>query len=203
MRKKATRCAPTSFGVLAVLAALLLAGYTAGGCTAGGVYIPPTLTPLSGEQPSLEGEGKIAIIETNRGTIRCQLRPDAAPKTVENFEQLANEGWYDGHTFFRVEPGFVIQGGSPNDSPTGDIGYTVEAEIGLPHEAGALAMARTSDEVNPERRSSGSQFYITLAATPQLDGAYTVFGYCTDSLDVVKNIQEGDVMEEVRVQTRQ
>ena len=119
---------------------------------------------------------------------------------MANFEKLANQGWYDGRTFFRVEPGFVIQGGSPTNDATGDIGYTVEAEIGLTHEAGALASARTADNVNPERRSSGSQFYITLEATPHLDGAYTVFGYCGDSLSVVKQIQANDPMTRVRVE---
>jgi len=101
-----------------------------------------------------------------------------------------------------VEPGFVIQGGSPNDQASGSIGYTIEAEIRLPHQAGALAMARTPDSVNPERRSDGSQFYITLAATPHLDGAYTVFGDCSASLDVIRRIQVGDKMIRVRVETR-
>lgn len=161
-------------------------------CTAGGIYIPPTLPP----------EGVYARIETTRGTIVCQLRPDAAPQTVANFRKLANEGWYDGRAFFRVEPGFVIQGGSPDDTATGSIGYTIEAEISLPHRPGAIAMARTADAVNPERRSDGSQFYITLGETPQLDGAYTVFGYCTDSLDVARRIQPGDRMLRVRVEER-
>jgi peptidyl-prolyl cis-trans isomerase B (cyclophilin B) len=180
----------------------LLVFFALVGCTAGGIYVPPTLTPLPGEEPLSAAGQMIATIETNRGTILCVLRPDTAPQTVANFEQLANSGWYDGHTFFRVDPGFVIQGGSPTDDARGDIGYTVEAEIGLPHEEGALAMARTGDDVNPERRSSGSQFYITLAATPQLDGAYTVFGYCNQTMDVVKKIQIGDVMRQVRVETR-
>jgi len=161
-------------------------------CTAGGIYIPPTLPP----------EGLYARIETTRGTILCELRPDAAPKTVANFRKLADAGWYDGHTFFRVEPGFVIQGGSPDDTATGSIGYTIEAEISLPHRPGALAMARTGDAVNPERRSDGSQFYITLGETPHLDGAYTVFGYCTGSLDVARQIQVGDRILRVRVEER-
>ncbi|MGC8874709.1 MAG: peptidylprolyl isomerase [Chloroflexia bacterium] len=161
-------------------------------CTAGGIHIPPTLPP----------EGVYARIETVRGTIVCQLRPDAAPKTVANFTKLANAGWYDGHTFFRVEPGFVIQGGSPDDTASGSIGYTIEAEISLPHRPGAIAMARTADTVNPERRSDGSQFYITLGETPHLDGAYTVFGYCTDSLEVARRIQQGDRMLRVRVEER-
>lgn len=174
-----------------VLAILILAG-----CTAGGIYIPPTLPPLSGA-----GQ-KLAIIETPRGIITCVLRPDVAPQTVANFEKLAKEGFYDGKTFFRVEPGFVIQGGSPTNDATGDIGYTVPAEINLPHTAGALAAARVGDQYNPTRASSGSQFYITLAATPQLDGAYTVFGDCAVSLDVVKKIQKGDAMIHVRIEDK-
>lgn len=193
------------FRVLFVLLAVLVLA----GCWAGDIYVPPTLTPLTTSGPSgpaatvlPAGQGTVATIETERGTIVCVLRPDAAPKTVANFVKLANEGFYDGLTFFRVEPNFVIQGGSPDNTATGSIGYTIEAEIGLPHNAGALAMARTADQVNPERRSDGSQFYITLAATPHLDGAYTVFGDCSASLKVVQSIQVGDRMLRVRVETR-
>ena len=178
---------------------LLLIGLCLAGCTAGNVYVPPTLTPVGGAAPAANGQ-KVAVIETVRGTIYCTLRPDVAPQTVANFEKLANEGFYDGKVFFRVEPGFVIQGGSPTNDATGDIGYTVPAEINLTHTAGALATARTGDAVNPTRASSGSQFYITLAATPHLDGAYTVFGDCGESLDVVLQIQKGDAMQRVRVQ---
>lgn len=181
------------FGLVVLLAGLLLLA----GCTAGGVYVPPTLTPLGGGLAS-----KVAVIETPRGTIFCILRPDAAPQTVANFEKLASQGFYNGKTFFRVVPGFVIQGGSPTNDATGDIGYTVPAEIELTHGAGALAMARTDDSINPTRASSGSQFYITLAATPDLDGKYTVFGDCSQSLGVVQKIQVGDEMQTVRVETR-
>jgi peptidyl-prolyl cis-trans isomerase B (cyclophilin B) len=195
------------FSVLFLLLALALLS----GCAAGDVYIPPTLTPGPGQAPivvptaapSPPAKGqKVATIETNRGTILCTLRPDAAPQTVANFETLANSGFYDGHTFFRVEPGFVIQGGSPTDDATGDVGYTVPAEISLKHTAGALAMARIADSGNPTRASSGSQFYITLAAQPGLDGAYTVFGDCGGSMSVIQSIQVGDKMTKVRVETR-
>jgi peptidyl-prolyl cis-trans isomerase B (cyclophilin B) len=180
---------------------VLCAGLVLASCTAGDVYIPATLTPLAGAAtPVAQAGQKVATIETVRGTIYCVLRPDVAPQTVANFEKLASEGFYDGKTFFRLEPGFVIQGGSPTNDATGDIGYTVPAEINLPHTAGALAMARTGDSVNPSRASSGSQFYITLAATPGLDGAYTVFGDCGGSMDVVLKIQKGDVMTSVRVE---
>ena len=117
-----------------------------------------------------------ATIVTAKGDIVVQLDASAAPLTVNNFVSLVRDGFYDGLTFHRVEPGFVIQGGDPLGTGAGGPGYTVPAEIGLPHTEGALAMARQADAVNPERASSGSQFYITLAPTPQLDGAYTVFG---------------------------
>ncbi len=191
-----------------LLGVLLVVILVLSSCTAGGVYIPPTFTPAPGESnpasgsDNTSGSTAIATIETKRGTIVCQLRPDAAPQTVANFTKLANEGWYDGHTFFRVEPGFVIQGGSPNDTASGDIGYTVPAEINLKHKPGALATARTGDQVNPKRESSGSQFYITLGDTSSLDGAYTVFGYCDQSMDVIGKIQKGDTMTKVRVTTK-
>jgi len=114
---------------------------------------------------------------------------------------LTEQGFYNGLTFHRVEPGFVIQGGDPLGTGGGGPGYTVPAEIGLLHGEGAIAMARLSDEVNPERASSGSQFYITLAPTPQLDGAYTVFGQVIEGMDVVQSIAIGDVIERISIST--
>jgi protein-export membrane protein SecD len=140
-----------------------------------------------------------ATISTAKGDIVVQLDADAAPQTVNNFRFLAEQGFYDGLTFHRVEPGFVIQGGDPTGTGTGGPGYTVPAEIQLPHAEGAIAMARQGDEVNPTRASSGSQFYITLAPTPQLDGAYTVFGQVTAGMDVVQSIAIGDVIERVAI----
>lgn len=144
-------------------------------------------------------KGYTATISTAKGDIVVQLRADAAPQTVNNFVFLARQGFYDGLTFHRVEPGFVIQGGDPLGAGTGGPGYTVPAEIGLPHTEGAIAMARRADDVNPARASSGSQFYITLAPTPQLDGAYTVFGQVAEGMDVVQSIAVGDVIEEISV----
>jgi peptidylprolyl isomerase len=140
-----------------------------------------------------------ATISTAKGNIVVQLDASAASLTVNNFVFLAREGFYDGLTFHRVEPGFVIQGGDPLGDGTGGPGYTVPAEIGLPHTAGAIAMARQSDAVNPERASSGSQFYITLAPTPQLDGAYTVFGQVIEGMDVVLATEVGDVIESISI----
>ena len=141
----------------------------------------------------------VAAITTSKGKIVVSLDANAAPQTVNNFVFLANQGFYDGLTFHRVEPGFVIQGGDPLGTGGGGPGYTVPAEIKLPHVEGAIAMARTSDQANPKRESSGCQFYITLAPTPFLDGAYTAFGKVTQGMDVVKKISKGDVIQQITI----
>ncbi|MBN1261275.1 MAG: peptidylprolyl isomerase [Anaerolineae bacterium] len=140
-----------------------------------------------------------ATLATAKGEIVVALDAEAAPVTVNNFVFLARAGFYDGLTFHRVEPGFVIQGGDPAGTGQGGPGYVIPAEIGLPHVEGAIAMARLSDQGNPRRMSSGSQFYITLAQTAQLDGAYTVFGKVTVGMDVVETIAVGDVIESVTI----
>jgi cyclophilin family peptidyl-prolyl cis-trans isomerase len=139
----------------------------------------------------------VATISTAKGNIVVALDAQSAPQTVNNFVFLVNQGFYDGLTFHRVEPGFVIQGGDPLGNGRGGPGYTVPAEIKLKHVEGAIAMARLGDQVNPKRDSSGSQFYITLAATPNLDGAYTAFGHVTQGMDVVKKIAIGDVIQKI------
>lgn len=140
-----------------------------------------------------------AVISTSKGDIKVSLNAEKAPWSVNNFVYLAKSGFYEGLTFHRVEPGFVIQGGDPKGDGTGGPGYTVKAEIGLPHKKGALAWARTGDAINPERRSSGSQFYITLEATPFLDSGYTVFGQTLEGMDVAVKIQKGDVIKKVTI----
>jgi cyclophilin family peptidyl-prolyl cis-trans isomerase len=140
-----------------------------------------------------------ALIETDKGNIKVKLFATEAPLSVTNFIQLAKGGFYDGLSFHRVEPGFVIQGGDPQGNGTGGPGYTVPAEIGQPHLKGALAWARTGDEVNPERRSSGSQFYITLAPTPFLDGGYTVFGQTLEGMEIVEVIRKGDKIKKITI----
>jgi peptidyl-prolyl cis-trans isomerase B (cyclophilin B) len=140
-----------------------------------------------------------ATISTDKGDIVVQLDAKAAPQTVNNFVFLSREGFYDGLTFHRVEPKFVIQGGDPLGNGTGGPGYTVPAEIKLPHGEGAIAMARKGDQVNPTRASSGSQFYITLAPTPFLDGGYTAFGRVVEGMDVVQSIAIGDFIETISI----
>jgi cyclophilin family peptidyl-prolyl cis-trans isomerase len=138
-----------------------------------------------------------ATIQTSVGDIELELNAAEAPQTVNNFVHLSCQGFYDGLTFHRYEPGFVIQGGDPLGQGNGGPGYVVPAEIGLPHIAGAVAMARLPDEVNPQRDSSGSQFYVTLVPTSFLDGGYTVFGELTDGMEVVQAIRVGDEIERV------
>ncbi len=143
--------------------------------------------------------GHYAIIETERGTVVIELYPKLAPKTVENFETLVKKGFYNNLTFHRVEPGFVVQGGDPKGNGTGGPGYTVPAEIDPTehHLRGSVATARTGDEVNPERRSSGSQFYICLGPQPGLDGQYTIFGGVVEGMAVVDKIRKGDHMRKI------
>lgn len=158
-----------------------------------GTFTEPT-------EPTVDASKKYtATIKTTKGDIICELYPQQAPLSVTNFLQLANGGFYNGLTFHRVVPNFVIQGGDPEGTGSGGPGYTVKAEIGLSHKEGALAWARTGDEVNPERRSSGSQFYITHVATPVLDGKYTVFGQTTSGMDVVNKIERGDLITSIQV----
>lgn len=145
------------------------------------------------------GKKYTAVIKTSKGEIVAELYPAEAPLSVTNFKQLADGGFYNGLTFHRVVPGFVIQGGDPTATGSGGPGYTVPAEIKMTHKKGALAWARTGDVVNPERRSSGSQFYITLEPTPMLDGQYTVFGQTVSGMDVVDKIRVGDTIESVEI----
>jgi cyclophilin family peptidyl-prolyl cis-trans isomerase len=144
---------------------------------------------------SASGE-ETATIETTMGRIVIKFYDADAPKTAANFKKLARDGFYDGTTFHRVIPGFVIQGGDPNSKDSdrsndgqGGPGYTIAAEIKRLHKRGALATARLGDNVNPKRESSGSQFFICVRDLPNLDaGGYTVFGEVVEGMDVVDKI---------------
>ena len=141
----------------------------------------------------------MAHIKTSKGTIVCELFPESAPLSVTNFIALAKGGFYKGLTFHRVVADFVIQGGDPQGNGSGGPGYTLPAEIHSKHAKGALAWARLSDQVNPQRRSSGSQFYIALQELPFLDGQYTVFGQTIQGMDIVEKIHVGDKIESIEI----
>jgi peptidyl-prolyl cis-trans isomerase B (cyclophilin B) len=151
---------------------------------------PASLTQQSpaSSTPANNSNSSIVVLDTSLGQIKISLDASAAPRTVANFEKLVGQKFYDGLTFHRIVPGFVIQGGDPKGDGTGGPGYTVPAEIKLPHKRGSVAMARLSDQVNPNRDSSGSQFYVALQDLPQLDNQYTVFGQVTEGMDVVDQI---------------
>jgi peptidyl-prolyl cis-trans isomerase B (cyclophilin B) len=151
---------------------------------------------------------KTATFETNRGTITAELYDKDAPKTVENFEKLANSGFYDGVKFHRVIPDFVVQGGDPfsRDLPEGDPrigsggpGWRIKCETaGNPrkHDVGALSMAHAGKD------TGGSQFFMVLneANTRHLNGVHTVFGKIVEGQDVMRQIRQNDSMTSVRVE---
>ena len=139
---------------------------------------------------------KVATITSNRGVIRLQLFDDKAPKTCENFEKLAGQGFYDGLTFHRVISDFMIQGGCPNGTGTGGPGYSFDDEFhsDLKHDGpGVLSMANAGPNTN------GSQFFITHSPQPHLNGRHTVFGKVTSGQDVVDAIRQGDKMIQVKI----
>ncbi|AOM82743.1 peptidylprolyl isomerase [Salisediminibacterium beveridgei] len=132
----------------------------------------------------------------NGEKIEIEFFPEAAPGTVENFEKLANDGFYNGLSFHRVIPGFVAQGGCPHGTGTGGPGYTIKCETENnphKHQRGSLSMAHAGKD------TGGSQFFVVFAPQPHLNGVHTVFGQVTEGLDVVDRIKQGDVMQEVKV----
>lgn len=151
---------------------------------------PPTILPTA------QRENKEAVIETNKGTIVFELLPDA-PLTASNFITLAEGGYYDGITFHRVVPNFVIQGGDPTGTGAGGPGYQFKDEpVKRAYDPGIVAMANSGANTN------GSQFFIMLPDSQGLDPKYTIFGRVTKGMDVVAQIRVGDVMNKVTIQDK-
>ena len=135
-------------------------------------------------------------METTKGTIELRLDAEHAPNTVNNFVFLAREGFYDGVSFHRVIKNFMVQGGDPTGSGMGGPGYKFDCETRnnpLKHEAKVISMANAGPNTN------GSQFFITHAPQPHLNGKHTVFGKVTKGADVVDAIAQGDTMTKVTV----
>lgn len=161
-----------------------------------------TLEDFPNDQDGAEVE---AVITTDKGQIVLRFFPDVAPVTVASFLNRARSGFYDGTTFHRVEPDFVIQGGDPKsrdpnatDVGTGGPGYYLPAEFNeRPHETGTLSMARSQSP-----NSGGSQFFICLAPQPTLDDEYTVFGETVSGMEVVQSITPGDVIRRIEIRPR-
>lgn len=138
-------------------------------------------------------ENPAVKIKTNAGDMIIELYPDLAPKHVESFLTLIKKGYYNGLSFHRVVPGFVIQGGCPVGDGTGGPGYTLPAEFSdRPHDLGVLSMARTSDP-----NSAGSQFFICLGreSCKDLDKQYTIFGKVVQGLEIPPKVKKGDKMQ--------
>lgn len=146
---------------------------------------------------SIEADRSYAVkMETSKGTIELELYPEHAPKTVNNFVFLAREGFYDGTVFHRVIANFMVQGGDPTGTGRGGPGYRFEDETKgnpLRHDAKVLSMANAGPNTN------GSQFFITHAPQPHLDGKHTVFGKVTSGAEVVDAIAQGDTLSSVTI----
>ena len=141
----------------------------------------------------------VAVMETNKGTIRLDLYPEETPMTVANFVNLVERGFYNGIGFHRVIPDFMVQGGCPQGTGTGGPGYNFADEFvaSLRHDApGKFSMANSGPGTN------GSQFFITHVATPWLDDAHTIFGAVQSDADqdIVNEIAQGDVIESVTIE---
>ena len=139
----------------------------------------------------------VAVIETTKGDLVLELFAEDVPRTVNNFVTLARDGFYDGLTFHRVIPGFMAQGGCPVGDGTGGPGYRFDDEItDHRHVTGALSMANSGPNTN------GSQFFITYAPQPHLDGKHTVFGQLIQGMDVLERLENGDVMIRITIEER-
>jgi peptidyl-prolyl cis-trans isomerase B (cyclophilin B) len=162
--------------------------------------MPTHVPPTAEESAALYEESKQlqARVATKHGDIVFEFYPTYAPGTVAAFIKLSRSGFYDGLTFHRVEPGFVIQGGCPNGDGMGGPGYNLKAEFNdKPHILGTVAMARAASP-----NSAGSQFYICLGDARFLDKQYTVFGQVTSGIEAVKAVKVGDKMDKITIETK-
>jgi peptidyl-prolyl cis-trans isomerase A (cyclophilin A) len=186
-----------------LLSILLLSGLILTGCSSENKIFKKDSTSSTKK----EKRGMYAVMSTNKGDIKIELEYEKVPLTVANFVALAegnmeyngvsiDKPFYDGLTFHRVIPNFMIQGGDPTGTGAGGPGYKFpdEIDIALPHSGpGVLSMANSGPNTN------GSQFFITHKDTPWLNGKHTVFGKVVDGMDVVNKIQKGDVIEKVTI----
>jgi len=139
----------------------------------------------------------IATIETEKGDLVLELFASDVPMTVNNFVFLAHEGFYDGTTFHRVIPDFMAQGGDPTGKGSGNPGYSFPDEFTEhKHVTGTLSMANSGPDTN------GCQFFITYAPKPHLDGKHSVFGQLIEGMDVLKKLENGDIMKRIVVEEK-
>lgn len=182
--------------IIAVIMALLAVGMIFVSCS-GNSDAESDSTAAYADKLTNPDNPVATIVMKDGGIMRIELFYDTAPNTVKNFISLANDGFYDGLTFHRVIPGFMIQGGDPKGNGTGGPGYTIFGEFenndfenGRKHLRGYVSMARKGSYLNPASayNTAGSQFFICVDDQPSLDGDYAVFGYCFEGMDVADEI---------------
>lgn len=173
-----------------ITAAIMTSLFIISGCGTSGPDENEDASTANEVDIDLENPTIVTMTMENGGEVVMELYPDVAPKTVENFVKLASDGFYNGLTFHRVIPGFMIQGGDPEGNGTGGPDHSVEGEFSnngfendLSHERGVVSMARSQD---PD--SAGSQFFIVVEDSTFLDGDYAAFGKVTEGMDVVDEI---------------
>lgn len=168
----------------------------------GGLFFQKKSSTFDNEKPKTEttmsDKKQYAIIETEKGTMKAELYTNETPGTVQNFVDLANHNFYDGLTFHRVIPDFVIQGGCPRGDGTGGPGYRIKCETSAPrqyHDRGVLSMAHAGKD------TGGSQFFICHCRhnTQHLDGVHTCFGKVVEGIDVIDDIRPGDLILSIRI----
>jgi peptidyl-prolyl cis-trans isomerase B (cyclophilin B) len=168
---------------------------------------PPFELPARGELLKIRS----AIITTSKGNLYFELFPEEAPWHVANFKYLADKKFYNGIAFHLFKPGYLIQGGDPQGNGYGGPGYSLPAEFSSRnHKFGTLGMARKPDGynakkqlLNPQRRSSGSQFHILLSEAPHMDGRYTIFGKLVGGSETLERLRDGDTISSITVFIRE
>jgi cyclophilin family peptidyl-prolyl cis-trans isomerase len=188
--------------MLMVASVVALVGIIAGCMNVSWAATPDKHKVLIGKSTKMTTTEPVVVMDTNKGTIKIEVFKTEAPITANNFLDLVQRKFYDGLSFHRVEPGFVVQGGDPKGNGTGGFidpqtkrerTIPLETKPNLKHNAaGMVAMARSNDP-----NSASSQFYITLGPASFLDGGYAVFGKVIDGLEVVKQLKIGDKMTKV------
>lgn len=184
--------------------AVLTLGFLLTGCAGGASSSEPEPESVKSSKPKTydapppvtidTSKSYTAVIETGKGDLVLELFARDVPITVNNFVFLARDGFYDGGTFHRVIPGFMAQGGDPTGTGYGDPGYSFEDEFTEHcHTTGALSMANSGPDTN------GSQFFITYAPQPHLDGVHSVFGQLVEGMEVLQRIENGDIIKTIRI----
>ena len=188
-----SRACTSGAGLFLLLLVLPLALPPTQPSAAGTEFRPAAVKPEPSALGSASSKGLQAVLETDHGILTIELFSATAPKTVARFTELVKRGFYNGLTFYRVLPKFLVQTGDPSGEGTGGSGQNLPAEFNeRKHVAGTVGMARRHD---PD--SADSQFYICLEPQPFLDGKYTVFGQVIDGLETLPKIQERDTVRKL------